>query len=174
MCCESRNNIFRPEDLTYVAVGNPKEFGTPLSALDLKVEDIDLTIPEPKQQSSKSDSGSLQKGKELLLLAQQSLGGSDKLAAVKDLQYQAEVNVKTPGGPELKVKQTNSFLMSGALRQENELPIGKQSLYSDGKSGWLAGMQGVQNISPPSIEAGARRNVPRASGAFTQRSRSGP
>jgi len=36
-----------PEDLTIVAVGNPKEFGKPLSTLG-KVEAIDLTIPEPK------------------------------------------------------------------------------------------------------------------------------
>ncbi len=143
---------FRPQDLSYVAVGNPKEFGTPLSALGLKIEDIDLTIPEPKQETSKSDSSSLAKGKELLLLAQRSLGGADKLAAVKDLQYQAEVEVKTPGGPELKIKQTNSFLMSGALRQENELPFLKQSLYTDGKSGWLASMQGTQNLSGPVLK----------------------
>ena len=37
----------RSEDLTMVAVGNPKEFGKPLSGLG-KVEAIDLTIPEPK------------------------------------------------------------------------------------------------------------------------------
>jgi len=36
-----------PEDLTIVAVGNPKDFGKPLTAAG-KVEKIDLTIPEPK------------------------------------------------------------------------------------------------------------------------------
>ncbi|MBZ5607809.1 MAG: insulinase family protein [Acidobacteriia bacterium] len=137
---------FRPQDLSYIAVGNPKDFGTPLSALDLKISDIDLSIPEPKQETSQTDPASLEKGKDLLRRAQQSLGGSEKLAAVKDLQYQADVDVQTPGGPPMKVKQTNSFLMSGVLRQESELPFGKQSLYSDGKSGWLAGMQGVQNL----------------------------
>jgi len=142
---------FKPQDLTIVAVGNPKEFGTPLSALDLKVTDIDLSIPEPKQPASKSDSSSLQKGRDLLHLAQQSLGGADKLAAVKDLQYHAEVEVQTPGGPSLKVKQNNSFLMAGVLRQESEFPFGKQLLYSDGKSGWTAGMQGVQNLPPPVV-----------------------
>ncbi len=35
---------FHPEDLTIVAVGNPKDFGKPLSDLG-KVEKIDLTIP---------------------------------------------------------------------------------------------------------------------------------
>ena len=37
----------RPEDLTVVAVGNPKDFGKPLTAAG-KVEKLDLTIPEPK------------------------------------------------------------------------------------------------------------------------------
>jgi zinc protease len=37
----------RPENFAIVAVGNPKEFGKPLSTLG-KVNTIDLTIPEPK------------------------------------------------------------------------------------------------------------------------------
>src|SRR5205085_5532466 len=57
---------FRPQDLTYVAVGNPSEFGTPLSSLGMKVQPIDLTIPEPKKDSAKADPASLEKGKEAL------------------------------------------------------------------------------------------------------------
>ncbi len=38
----------RPENLTIVAVGNPKDFGQPLSALGIPVHPLDLTIPEPK------------------------------------------------------------------------------------------------------------------------------
>jgi hypothetical protein len=30
-----------------VAVGNPKDFGTPLNSLELPVTNIDLTIPPP-------------------------------------------------------------------------------------------------------------------------------
>lgn len=37
----------RPQDFTIVAVGNPAEFGKPLSALGLPIRPIDLTIPEP-------------------------------------------------------------------------------------------------------------------------------
>lgn len=37
----------RPENLTIVAVGNPKEFGQALTSLGLPVHSIDLTIPEP-------------------------------------------------------------------------------------------------------------------------------
>ncbi len=37
----------RPEDFTIVAVGNPADFGKPLSALGMPVKPIDLTIPPP-------------------------------------------------------------------------------------------------------------------------------
>jgi outer membrane lipoprotein-sorting protein len=85
----------------------------------------------------------------VLLEVQQALGGAGKLAAMKDVQYQAEVEVQAPSGPGMKVKQTNSYLLPGTMRQEIELPFGKQSVYSDGKSGWLAGPQGVRDLPPP-------------------------
>jgi len=47
------------------------------------------------------------------------------------------------------VKQTNSFVAPSTVRQDNELPFMKQSVYSNGTSGWISGMQGVQNLTPP-------------------------
>ncbi len=38
----------KPENLTIVAVGNPKEFGASLSTLGIPVHPLDLTIPEPQ------------------------------------------------------------------------------------------------------------------------------
>jgi zinc protease len=143
---------FRPQDLTYVAVGNPQEFGTPLSALGMKVEPIDLTIPEPKKQTAaQADPASLEKGKALLQRVQQALGGADKLAAVRDIQYQANVEMQTPGAV-MKVKQTNTFLAPSSLRQDLELPFGKQSVYSDGTTGWMAGFQGMQALPPQAVK----------------------
>ena len=43
----------RPQDLTYVAVGNPADFGTPLTALGMNVQPIDLTIPELKKENAR-------------------------------------------------------------------------------------------------------------------------
>ena len=142
---------FQPKDLTYVAVGNPKDFGTPLDSLGLKVEPIDLTIPEPKAEATPANPATLAKGKELLQHVQQALGGSDKLAAIQDIQFHADLEVFTPGAT-MKVKQTNSFIAPSTIRQDNELPFLKQSVYFDGTSGWLAGMQGVQTLPPPVIK----------------------
>jgi predicted Zn-dependent peptidase len=142
---------FQPKDLTYVAVGNPKEFGTPLASLGLNIQPIDLSIPEPKQQSAQANPASLTKGKELLQRVQQALGGVDRLAAMKDMQFHASVEVMTPGAT-MKVKQTTSFIAPSTVRQDNELPFMKQSVYSDGKSGWLSGIQGVQTLTPPVLK----------------------
>ena len=138
---------FKVSDLTYVAAGNPKDFGTPLTALGMPVQNIDLTIPEPKQDAAKADPASLQKGKELLQRAQQALGGADKLAAVKDLVYHGEAGIETPGAT-MKVKQVNSYLAPSSLRQEIELPFAKQTVYSDGTTGWLISPQGPMGMSP--------------------------
>jgi len=138
---------FTPNNLTYVAVGNPKEFGTPLSSLGMKVENIDLTIPEPKKQSSDANPESVARGKALLAKVQQSMGGADKLAAVKDLQFQGQMEIFTPGAA-MKVKQTTSFIAPSTVRQDNELPFLKQSVYSDGTTGWISGAQGMQNLPP--------------------------
>ena len=139
---------FKPEELTYVAVGNPQDFGTPLTALG-KVEPIDLTIPEPKKETTAAavDPATREKGKQLLQRVQTALGGADKLAAVKDLVYHAQVAVETPGAV-MKVKQTNSYLAPSSLRQDIELPFGKQSVYSDGTTGWIASIQGMMGVSP--------------------------
>ena len=138
---------FQSKNLSYVAVGNPKDFGTPLDSLGLKVQPIDLTIPEPKQQAAQADAASIAKGHALLAKVQQAMGGVDKLAAVKDFQLHADLEVYTPGAT-MKVKQTTSFIAPSIVRQDNELPFMKQSVYSDGGSGWLSGVQGVQNLPP--------------------------
>jgi outer membrane lipoprotein-sorting protein len=99
----------------------------------------------------------LQKGKELLQKVQQALGGAEKIAAVKDLQYHAQVDIETPGAV-MKAKQANSFIVPWTMRQDIELPIGKQSVYSDGQAGWLAGMQGTQAL-PPAVTKQMRGEV---------------
>lgn len=131
----------KPENLTVVAVGKPQEFGKPLSDLGVKVEKIDLTIPEPKRAAAVSDAASVARGRQLLERAQQALGGAEKLAGVKDYTQAAEVQMQMGGGG-LKVKQTNRWLASGHFRQDQELPFGKMSVYSDGKTGWIQSPQG--------------------------------
>ena len=138
---------WHPEQFAYIAVGNPKEFGKPLTALNLPVKAIDLSIPEPKAEEPKADAASLAKGAALLARMKSALGGADKLAGIQDTDWTADVNL----GP-MKAKQRNQFLVSGAFRQEQQLPIGKFTVYSDGKTGWMFSMQGMRPLPGPVLE----------------------
>ncbi len=143
---------FHPERLTIVAVGNPKEFGKPLEALGQAVKAIDLTIPEPKKENAKAagpESAAL--GEKLIERMQAALGGVEKLEAVKDTASEADVEVET-GGPAMKIKQKNAFVAPSSLRQDIEGQIGKQSVYSDGKNGWIASAQGAMGIPGPILK----------------------
>ncbi|MGD1090488.1 MAG: pitrilysin family protein [Bryobacteraceae bacterium] len=143
----------RPDDFAIVAVGNPKEFGKPLTSLG-KVTPIDLTIPEPKSEASssgaaKSDAASVARGRDLLQRAQKAVGGTDKIASVKDSIQVLEMTMNggpagMPGG--MKVKQQNQFIPPAYFRQDQQLPFGKIVAYSDGKSGWLNTPRGTTDM----------------------------
>ncbi len=51
---------FQPDNLTIVAVGNPAEFGNPLTTLHIPLHKIDLTIPEPAKPAAAGSDHSLQ------------------------------------------------------------------------------------------------------------------
>ncbi len=139
---------FLPENLAIVAVGNPKDFGKPLTSLG-KVNPIDLTIPEPKQETAsggaRSDAASLGRGRALLERAQQAMGGADKLAALKDMTRSLDLTMDPSAGG-LKVKETTR-IVGDQFRQEQELPFGKMTVYTDGKTGWLVTPQGTMNMT---------------------------
>jgi len=139
-----------PEQLAIVAVGNPKEFGKPLTTLG-RVTELDLTIPEPKREVSKADAASLARGKQLLERAQQAMGGAEKLVAVKDATYTAEIALEAAAGG-VRLTLVNNFLAPDQLRQEQALPGAKIIEYTDGKSGWMSTPQGVQPMPAEALK----------------------
>jgi zinc protease len=138
----------KQKDLTIVAVGNPKDFSKPLSALGLSMQEIDLSIPAARSETGKADPASLENGRRLLARVQKSLGGADKLAAIKDSTEVADVKMFTPGAF-VKAKQTNRWSAPSVFRQDVELPFGKISTYYNGKDGWVSSMQGLGPVTEP-------------------------
>jgi zinc protease len=171
-----------PANLTIVAAGNPKDFGKPLSALG-KVEQIDLTIPEPKASADASKSSgegtgpvtaqaaaltglnppglnaASTAGRAMLAGVQQAVGGAEKLAAIRDLSFSAQMQLQSPTGA-LTVKEKSVYLAKGVMRQEQDLPFGKMTAYSDGQTGWLATANGVQPM-PQQVVDQARGEMSR-------------
>jgi len=134
----------QPDQLTIVAVGNPKEMPKPLSTLG-PVNVIDLTIPEPKQELAASDAASLARGKALLQRAQQAMGGTDKLAAIKDVTQILDLAM-APSQGGITMKQTIRYLAPTHYRQDQVLPFGTVIAYINGNTGWLATPQGTQDM----------------------------
>ncbi len=152
---------FLPENLAVVAVGNPKDFGLPLSTLG-KVNPIDLTIPEPPAAAAAPVSAAgAARGAALLQRAQQSVGGADKLAALKDVTRTLDMAMDPSQGG-FKIKETTRILLgaTGAeqFRQDQELPVGKIVAYTDGKTGFLITPQGTMGM-PPEVLRQARGDL---------------
>jgi zinc protease len=76
------------------------------------------------------------------------------LAAVKDSTQRLEMAAQ--GG--MKIKQSNRYLAPGYFRQDQELPFGKISAYTDGKIGWLSTPQGLRPM-PPAVLKQAQGEV---------------
>ena len=132
----------RPERATVVAVGRPKDFGQPLTALGGPVTPIDLTIPEPKAETTAADARSLERGKQMLARIQAAVGGAEKLAAVKDIVETTDFQIDPSAGG-MKVKQVNRWIAPSYFRQDSDPPVGKISAYSDGQTGWISTPQGA-------------------------------
>jgi hypothetical protein len=82
---------------------------------------------------------------------QQSIGGAEKVAGVKDLRRWLRVQID-PGMGGLKLKQTNQWLAPGLFRQEVEAPFGKLSSFTNGTTGWVKAPQGEGPLAGPMLK----------------------
>ncbi len=145
-----------PADLTIVAVGKTDEFQKSLATLGLPISSIDLTIPESKPAESKADAsskmeaGDAGKGRQLLQRVQQSVGGADKLAAVKDMLEVAELHAASPAN--MTVRRTDRWVAPSSFREDTQLPFGNVSIYGDGRAGWSATPQGQAPLQPAQLK----------------------
>jgi Peptidase M16 inactive domain len=139
-----------PSKFVLIAVGNPQDFGTPLDALGSPVTAIDLTIPQPKTEAAPITPASLEKGKQLLQRAQQAVGGADRLAAIKDSTQVWQYQVTSPQGS-MALKETDQWLGPRYLRQQTEMPGRKLTLFTDGKTGWIAAAEGSAGLGGPQL-----------------------
>ena len=131
-----------PADFTILAVGNPEQFGQPLSKLGRPITAIDLTIPEAQKGAARSDAASLAEGREILARVQRAVGGADKLAAVKDFTV-TQNNRFDPSAGRLESSETDRWIAPSHLRQDSRDSSGLLSMYCDGKLGWYSAPRGA-------------------------------
>jgi len=140
-----------PAEFTIVAVGNPEQFGQPLSKLGRPVTSIDLTIPPPKQDAAPSDAASLAKGREILQRVQRAVGGAGKLAAVRDFTL-TEDDRFDPSAGRLDTSETDRWIAPSYLRQDSRDAGGPLAIYCDGNLGWVSTARGAGPLSGTTLK----------------------
>ena len=137
-----------PAKMTTVVVGNPTSFEVPLDAVGgSPVNMIDLTIPPPKAEATLGDAADQRRGKQLLLRAQQAMGGVDKLAAIRDYQQETTYQFDVSAGGN-RATMVEKWIGPNTVRHDTTSDAGKLSVYCDGKSGWIATNAGSATLNP--------------------------
>jgi predicted Zn-dependent peptidase len=137
-----------PEKMKLVVVGKVGDFDKPLSSLGMPVEELDISIPEPRAKKAEQDESTLTKGREILAKAQQAAGGAGKLAAVKDITKSYTFKSKTG----LNAEQTVRVVLPDTMVQESQLPFGKLVAAVSAEGGWMRGPQGMMPMPVPQLQ----------------------
>jgi outer membrane lipoprotein-sorting protein len=138
------------DQLARLVVGNPKEFGKPLSSLGA-VKDIDIAIPPPpgaKQDESSKPTASNAEGKELASKVVAAMGGEAKLSAVKSLKAELAMTRKTPQG-DLPMQMQTTIVYPDRLHAELQTPQGTMTIVVTPDTGF-ASMAGMGTQAMPS------------------------
>ncbi|GAB5521285.1 MAG: pitrilysin family protein [Rhodothermales bacterium] len=144
----------KPDQATVVVVGNPTEFGEPLTAMGA-VNDIDLTIPT-EAPGSISDEDK-EAGAVLMAQAVEAMGG-DAFDAIENMQVKTTDVQQTPMGEmtmetEMSVvlpTTDTALAMSGddQIAIMLETPMGEMSIVMSDGQGVMRAPQGSQPIPP--------------------------
>jgi zinc protease len=138
----------QPDRFTVMVVGKPADFDASLAALG-KVNEIDISIPEPKVKEDypPATPETLAQGQDVMAAAVKAAGG---LAALEKIDHVTEVADLTLSiqGQSLGGKLTRYVAEPGSLRQEINI-MGQNMVQAyDGASdtGFAGGPQGVQDL----------------------------
>lgn len=142
---------FQPSKLAIVAVGNPAKFGEPLTALNLPVKPLDVSIPPPHEETAQADAQSVAQGKQLLDKAFAFMGGEQKLAALQDITETANAKMETPQG-ELSLQITSNGILPGTFREEQQRGPAKITIYVSPSEAWINTPQGVKDLPGPAAQ----------------------
>jgi zinc protease len=142
---------FQPSELTIVAVGNPTKFGEPLTALNLPVKPLDVSIPPPHEETAQADAQSIAQGKQLLDKAFAFMGGAQKLAALQDITETANAKMETPQG-ELSLQIASKGILPGTFREEQQRGPANITIFVSPGEAWINTPQGVKDLPEPAAQ----------------------
>jgi hypothetical protein len=136
--------------LAVLVLGKQKDFEQPVATLG-KVVEIDITIPEPKQQALEAATPeAVEKGKGLLAAARKAMGG-DAVAKVKDWVVVWKATFETPQGS-VPINGESTTSVDGKMLQKMTTPMGEMAVGYDGRTAWMK--MGANTREAPASEKG--------------------
>ena len=141
------------DQLAAVVVGNPKDFDKPLSALG-PVTNVDITIPPPpgEQQGAEGSAGapttpsapraSNAEGKALAAKVAESMGGAEKLKAVRALRAKMEQQSGDQSAPPMEI----TIVFPDRMHLAMESPMGPMTVVFTPTSSFMAAQGQVREI----------------------------
>lgn len=145
------------EDLAILVVGKAADFDRPLASLG-KVTTIDITIPTPgaeKKAATPASAGAKEAGRALFAKVVEGLGGSQKVAAAKDVRIKGKATVQTPQG-EMALTITQVTVFPDKLQQEIQAPFGQITTVFTPQAAFMSGPMGNQDLPVSAREEQAK------------------
>lgn len=136
---------FQPSKLSIIAVGNEKLFGEPLTALNIPVKPLDVSIPPPHGQTATANSQTRAAGEALLAKAASFLGGADKLTALHDVTAVEDATMHTPQG-DMKMTVKSQGILPGVFREQQNRGTVAITLFVSPDTGWVHTPKGTQEL----------------------------
>lgn len=137
-----------PDAVQILVVGNPAEFGEPLTTLGA-VNEIDIAIPVPGGAAvPEATAATKERGKTAVLAMLQAMGGTDKLAAVKSAEYTAKLVQSSPMG-EMTMDARITVVFPDKSCSVMKLPQGEIKMILNGDKGLLVAPQGSMPAPEP-------------------------
>jgi len=138
--------VWRPDDMTIFALGNPEDWDGDLSQYGA-INEIDITIPEPSLELDipLATPQSLEAGHSLVVTALDALGGA-KLETLKAYSETRTMTVSVQG-MELAVTEESTVVYPDRAHNVQKTPFGDMTSVVNSEAGWRNTPGGVQDLS---------------------------
>ncbi|MBN2356095.1 insulinase family protein [candidate division KSB1 bacterium] len=136
-----------PDRVQILVVGNPADFDEPLSVLG-EVNEIDITIPTAKEEVPVATAESIGRARALLDKMAASLGGAERITAVKSLTAALKLVQITPMG-EMAMDARQIVVYPDKSCSILKTPMGEVKLILTGESGKMVSAQGSMPAPEP-------------------------
>ncbi len=155
-----------PDRFSILVVGKTEGIDRPLSDFG-EVQAVDITIPEPGAEAVEATADSEQKGRELIALAVEGIGGDERLDALATYHMEISAEASTPQGA-MVMKARAAIVLPERMRWEVTLPFGTMAQVLNGDASFTQTPQGVGPL-PAAQRAELEKSLVRLAPVLLQR-----